>query len=176
MATKTYSSPPNNVALFSSLDAFNKSELTSRDLVDYYLKINGIDNKLQSFIELNQDADNQADAADQYFNAGHKGTIVSGIPFLLNDNIATKDDLNTTSGSYALLGSIVPLDAFVVQKLRDAKAVLLGKGSLSEWSGFRDLDAPPGWSARGGQGKNPYNSRAPVGGSSSGPAIAVAAN
>ncbi|KAJ7942507.1 Amidase family protein [Quillaja saponaria] len=56
--------------------------------------------------------------------------------------------MQTTAGSYALVGSVVPRDAFVVQKLRDAKAVIIGKGSLSEWSGFRDLDAPGGWSAR----------------------------
>ncbi|KAJ7982255.1 Amidase family protein [Quillaja saponaria] len=84
--------------------------------------------------------------------------------------------MQTTAGSYALVDSVVPRDAFVVQKLRDAKAVIIGKGSLSEWSGFRDSEAPGGWSARGGQGKNPYNADALVCGSSSGPAIAAAAN
>ncbi|KAJ7982250.1 Amidase family protein [Quillaja saponaria] len=157
-------------------EAMTNNQVTSRELVDYYQRMQGKDTKLKSFIEWNQDAFSQSDAADIDRNAGHKGTLLRGIPVLIKDNIATKDKMQTTAGSYALVGSVVPRDAFVVQKLRDAKAVIIGKGSLSEWSGFRDSEAPGGWSARGGQGKNPYNAEAPVCGSSSGPAIAVAAN
>ncbi|CAI8599528.1 unnamed protein product [Vicia faba] len=91
------------------------------------------------------------------------------------DNIATKDKLNTTAGSYALLGSVVPRDAGVVTKLRKAGAIILGKATLSEWSHYRSAAAPSGWSARGGQGKNPYTLGFPCG-SSSGSAISVAAN
>ena len=76
-----------------------------------------------------------------------------GIPILLKDNIGTKDKLNTTAGSFALLGSVVPRDAGVVTKLRKAGAIILGKASLSEWAAFRSLIAPNGWSARGGEGK-----------------------
>ncbi|KAJ7982153.1 Amidase family protein [Quillaja saponaria] len=126
------------------------NQVTSRELVDYYQRMHGNDTRLKSFIEWNKDAFNQSDAADKDRNAGHTGTLVRGIPVLLKDNIATKDGLNTTSGSYALLRSVVPR--------------------------FRDLNAPRGWSARGGQGKNPSNLEAFVCGSSSGPAIGVAAN
>jgi amidase len=76
-----------------------------------------------------------------------------GIPILLKDNIATKDKLNTTAGSFALLRSVVPRDAGVVAKLRKSGAIILGKASLSEWAAFRSLNAPNGFSARGGQGK-----------------------
>ncbi|KAL5099912.1 hypothetical protein RYX36_004239, partial [Vicia faba] len=85
------------------------------------------------------------------------------------------DKLNTTAGSYALLGSVVPRDAGVVTKLRKAGAIILGKATLSEWSHYRSAAAPSGWSARGGQGKNPYTLGFPCG-SSSGSAISVAAN
>uniref|UniRef100_A0A2N9IKH7 Amidase domain-containing protein n=1 Tax=Fagus sylvatica TaxID=28930 RepID=A0A2N9IKH7_FAGSY len=102
-------------------------------------------------------------------------SALHGIPILLKDNIATKDKLNTTAGSYALLGSVVPRDAGVVTKLRKAGAIILGKASLSEWSYWRSNAAPSGWNARGGQGKNPYTLGYP-GGSSSGSAISVAAN
>ncbi|KAB1207602.1 hypothetical protein CJ030_MR7G022904 [Morella rubra] len=93
-----------------------------------------------------------------------------------SDNIATKDKLNTTAGSYALLGSVVPRDAGVVKKLRKAGAIIIGKASLSEWAHFRSAYAPSGWSGRSGQGKNPYVLSADPCGSSSGSAISVAAN
>ncbi|KAI3732221.1 hypothetical protein L1987_63420 [Smallanthus sonchifolius] len=99
-----------------------------------------------------------------------------GIPVLLKDTIATKDKLNTIAGSFALLGSIVPRDAGVVSRLRQVGAVILGKASLSEWSSFRSLSAPSGFSPRAGQGKNPYVLSATPCGSSSGPAISVASN
>ena len=72
---------------------------------------------------------------------------------MLKDNIATKDKLNTTAGSYALLGSVVPRDAGVVTKLRKAGAIILGKATLSEWSHYRFSAAHSGWNARKGQGK-----------------------
>jgi amidase len=75
---------------------------------------------------------------------------------LVKDNTATKDKLNTTAGSFALLGSVVPRDAGVVTKLREAGAIILGKATLSEWSHYRSYAAPSGWSARGGQGKVIY--------------------
>jgi amidase len=75
---------------------------------------------------------------------------------LVKDNISTKYKLNTTAGSFALLGSVVPRDAGVVTKLRKAGAIILGKATLSEWSHYRSSKAPLGWSARGGQGKVTY--------------------
>lgn len=84
--------------------------------------------------------------------------------------------METTAGSTALLGSVVPRDAFVVDRLRSAGAVLLGKASLSEWSSARSTNYSEGYSARAGQIRSPYNLTRQPGGSSGGSAVAVAAN
>ena len=99
-----------------------------------------------------------------------------GIPYLVKDNIASKDKMETTAGSWALMGSIVPRDAHVVKKLRDAGAVLLGKATLSEWADMRSNNYSEGYSARGGQARSAYNFTVNPGGSSSGSAISVANN
>ncbi|CAK9153652.1 unnamed protein product [Ilex paraguariensis] len=159
--------------------AFKQNQLTSRQLVEFYIKeINKLNPVLKGIIEVNPDALCQAEQADQEREVKSPSSLsgLHGIPILLKDNIATKDKLNTTSGSLALLGSVVPRDAGVVMKLRNAGAIILGKASLSEWANFRSFTAPNGWSARGGQGKNPYVLSADPCGSSSGSAIAVAAN
>ncbi|GLT86108.1 hypothetical protein SLE2022_042700 [Rubroshorea leprosula] len=159
--------------------AFQQNQLTSRQLVEFYLQeITRLNPVLNAVIEINPDAVYQAEAADEERKAKVPGSLHSlhGIPILLKDSIATKDKLNTTSGSFALVGSVVPRDAGVVKKLREAGAIILGKASLSEWSNFRSSNAPNGWSARGGQGKNPYVLAADPLGSSSGSAISVAAN
>ncbi|PRQ21926.1 putative mandelamide amidase [Rosa chinensis] len=158
--------------------AFRLKTLTSREVVLFYLdKIRELNENLRGVIEVNPDALSQADIADkERRECNHTLPKLHGIPILLKDNIATKDKLNTTAGSFALLGSIVPRDAGVVSKLRRSGAIISGKASLSEWSNFRTSWAPNGWSARGSQGKNPYNSSVEVCGSSSGPAISVAAN
>ncbi|BFG42277.1 hypothetical protein CerSpe_285500 [Prunus speciosa] len=160
--------------------AFKHKQLTSRQLVQFYLgEISRLNPFLKGVIEVNPDALYLADKAD--YERKTKAPSVSlsklhGIPILVKDNIATKDKLNTTAGSYALLGSVVPRDAGVVTKLRKAGAIILGKASLSEWSYWRSDDAPSGWSGRGGQGVNPYNFNATPSGSSSGSAISAAAN
>ncbi|KAK3028467.1 hypothetical protein RJ639_040036 [Escallonia herrerae] len=159
--------------------AFQQNRLTSRQLVDFYLgEIRRLNPVLKGVIEVNPDALYQADKADRERKARAHGSLsgLHGIPILVKDSIATKDKLNTTAGSFALLGSVVPRDAGVVAKLRKAGAIILGKASLSEWANFRSLVAPSGWSARGGQGKNPYVLSADPCGSSSGSAISVAAN
>ena len=104
-----------------------------------------------------------------------------GIPVLLKDNIATDDAMETTAGSLALVGSRVPGDAPLVRRLRKAGAVILGKANLSEWANFRgfipfDPPFPNGWSARGGFTVNPYVLDWDPCGSSSGSAVAAAAN
>ncbi|KAF2434202.1 glutamyl-tRNA amidotransferase subunit A [Tothia fuscella] len=107
------------------------------------------------------------------------GTIrgpLHGIPYMVKDNIATKDKMETTAGSYALLGSVVPRDAFVVSKLRSAGALFFGKATLSEWADMRSNNYSEGYSARGGQARSPYNLTVNPGGSSSGGATGVAAN
>ncbi|KAL4318514.1 hypothetical protein GQ457_18G018020 [Hibiscus cannabinus] len=159
--------------------SFERNQLTSRQLVEFYLgeiaRLNGV---LRGIIEVNPDALLHADAADKERKCKLPGSFpdLHGIPILLKDNIGTKDKLNTTAGSFALLGSVVPRDAGVVNKLRKAGAIILGKASMSEWADFRSLNAPAGFSPRGGQGKNPYVLSATPCGSSSGPAISVAAN
>ena len=99
-----------------------------------------------------------------------------GIPVLIKDNIDTADKMETTAGSLALLGSKPAKDAFVVERLREAGAVILGKANLSEWANFRSTRSTSGWSGRGGQTKNPYALDRNPSGSSSGSAAAVAAN
>jgi amidase len=93
----------------------------------------------------------------------------------VKDNLDTHDRMMTTAGSLALLGSVAPRDSFVVQRLREAGAVLLGKTNLSEWANFRAHNSTSGWSARGGLTKNPYALDRNPSGSSSGSAVAVAA-
>ncbi|XP_065629129.1 probable amidase At4g34880 [Quercus suber] len=158
--------------------AFKQNKLTSRQLVEFYLKeIRKLNPILKRVIEVNPDVLCQADKADYERKAKVPGSQsrLHGIPILLKDNIATKDKLNTTAGSFALLGSVVPRDAGVVYKLRKAGAIILGKASLGEWSHFRTARGPLAWSALGGQGKNPYTLGEPCG-SSSGSSISVAAN
>ncbi|XP_050363447.1 probable amidase At4g34880 [Argentina anserina] len=159
--------------------AFKHNQLTSRQLVQYYLaQIRKLNPVLKGILEVNPDALSLADKADYERKTKAPVSLLSklhGIPILVKDNIATKDKMNTTAGSLALLGSVVPRDAGVVQKLRKAGAIILGKASLSEWSHFRSNAAPSGWNARGGYGLNPYTFSDPCG-SSSGSAISVAAN
>jgi Asp-tRNA(Asn)/Glu-tRNA(Gln) amidotransferase A subunit family amidase len=108
--------------------------------------------------------------------AGKLRGPLHGIPVLLKDNIATADRMATTAGSLALVGASAPRDAFLAERLRDAGAVLLGKTNLSEWANFRSSQSSSGWSARGGQCRNPYVlDRSPCG-SSSGTGAAIAAD
>ncbi|GAC1349823.1 MAG: amidase [Ktedonobacteraceae bacterium] len=160
--------------------AMASGKITARQLVEMYSeRIQILDQRgpgLNSVLEINTDALEIAEALDQErITQGSRGPL-HGIPLLLKDNIATADRMQTTAGSLALLGSRPPRDAFVVSRLRSAGAVLLGKTNLSEWANFRSTASSSGWSARGGQGRNPYVlDRTPCG-SSSGSAAAVAAN
>ncbi|VVB10305.1 unnamed protein product [Arabis nemorensis] len=159
--------------------AFKEKRLTSKQLVEFYLEsISKLNPILHAIIETNPDALIQAEIADRERELKDitELPILHGVPVLLKDSISTKDKLNTTAGSLALLGSVVARDASVVKKLRESGAVILGKASLSEWAHFRSFSIPDGWSARGLQGKNPYVLSANPCGSSSGSAISVAAN
>lgn len=126
-----------------------------------------------SVLEINPDALGIAEFLDFERRNGHVRSKLHGIPCLVKDNIASMDKMQTTAGSWALLGSMVPRDAFVVRKLREAGAVLLGKATLSEWADVRSSNYSEGYSARGGQARSPYNFSVNPGGSSSGSAIAV---
>lgn len=129
-----------------------------------------------AIIQLNPDFLQIASTLDAERAAGHLRSRLHGIPFLIKDNIASKDKMETTAGSWALLGSIVPRDAHVVAKLRQQGALLLGKATLSEWADMRSSNYSEGYSARGGQARSPYNLTVNPGGSSSGSAAAVAGN
>jgi amidase len=155
-------------------------KLTALELVkQYQARINSIDThgpKVNSVLELNPDAEEIAHALDEERRKhGPRGPL-HGIPLLIKDNIDTHDRMHTTAGSFALLGSIPPLDATVASRLRDAGVVLMGKLNLSEWANFRSTNSSSGWSGRGGQCLNPYAlDRSPCG-SSSGSGAAVSAN
>ena len=153
---------------------------TSRQLVDLYLeRIEQIDRSgpaLRSVIETNPDAREIADALDAERKARGPRGALHGIPILIKDNIDTADRMMTTAGSLALEGSIASRDAFVVERLRAAGAVLLGKTNLSEWANFRSTKSSSGWSGRGGQTRNPYVLDRNPCGSSSGTGAAIAAN
>jgi amidase len=154
--------------------------LTARRLTAAYLsRIAALDGKgpaLHHVIETSPDALAVAEALDAERRAkGARGPL-HGVPVLLKDNVDTADKMTTTAGSLALAGSIPPRDATVARKLREAGAVLLGKANLSEWANIRSNHSSSGWSARGGQAKNPYVLDRNPCGSSSGSAAAVAAN
>ena len=153
---------------------------TARSLTEQYLqRINQVDRDgpaLNSVIELNPDAISIAAALDEERQAGKTRGPLHGIPILIKDNINTADCMTTTAGSLALQGNIALQDAFLVERLRQAGAVLLGKTNLSEWANFRSTNSISGWSSRGGQTRNPYALDRNPCGSSSGSGVAVAAN
>jgi amidase len=145
----------------------------------YLARIEEIDRRgpaLRSVIELNPDALAIAAVLDPERKTSGPRSSLHGIPILIKDNIDTHDRMTTTAGSLALAGSIALRDAFLVERLRAAGAVLLGKTNLSEWANIRDRRSTSGWSARGGQTRNPYALDRDPSGSSSGSAVAVAAN
>ncbi len=155
-------------------------ELTARALTELYLeRIEAVDKRgpaVNAVIELNPDALAIADALDAERRARGPRSPLHGIPLLLKDNIDTADRMMTTAGSLALAGSIAAEDSFVAHQLRQAGAVILGKANLSEWANFRSTHSTSGWSSRGGQTRNPYALDRNPSGSSSGSAVAVAAN
>ena len=161
-------------------DQIQRGELTSEELVLWYRdRIDAVDRPdagLNSVIELNPDALLIARALDEEWReSGPRGPL-HGIPVLLKANIDTADKMATSAGSLALASHVSPEDAFVVSRLRDAGAIILGKANLSEWANFRSTRSSSGWSSVGGQTHNPYDLRRNPCGSSSGSAVAVAAN
>ena len=154
--------------------------LTSEQLTAFYLdRIKSIDQAgpaLKAIIEVNPEALDIARALDrERAESGPRGPM-HGIPVVLKANIDTADRMDTTAGSLALAGHKSPVDAFIVSRLRDSGAVILAKANLSEWANFRSTMSSSGWSSIGGQTKNPYDPLRNPCGSSSGSAVAVAAN
>jgi len=160
--------------------AMNRGEVSSRDLTLAYMKrISKYDKsgpKLNSILEINPDACFIADAMDhERSTIGVRGQL-HGIPVLLKDNINTRDKMHTSAGSIALSDSYAPYDAYLVGKLRTAGAVILGKANMTEFANFMTEGMPNGYSSRGGQVLNPYDTARDPSGSSSGSAVAVSAN
>src|SRR5213075_2419269 len=163
-------------------DAMASGRVTSKGLVMGYVeRINSFNGLLHSVIETNPDAISIAEDLDNERRHGHVRGPLHGIPILVKDNIATDDRMQTTAGSFALVGSQVPADAVIIHRLREAGAVILGKANLGEWANFRDDEAETyplavGWSARGGSTNNAYDLSYTSWGSSSGSGAGAAAN
>ena len=160
--------------------AYQNSDYTITELVQAYLdRIDEIDKNgpaLNSILQINPDALQIAKELDEEMQNGKIRGPMHGIPVFLKDNIDTHDKMNTTAGACALANSKPLQDSWVAQKLRKSGAVILGKANLSEWANFHSNFSSSGWSAVGGQTKNPYDiSRNPCG-SSAGSAVAVSAN
>ena len=136
--------------------AMASGELSSKELVKGYLRrISSLNPLLNSVIETNPNAVSIAQHLDNERRRGQVRGPLHGIPVLVKDNIATDDNMETTAGSLALVHSRVPGDALIIQQLRAAGAVIIGKANLGEWANFRDDEAETyplavGWSARGG--------------------------
>jgi len=160
--------------------AMQAGDLSSEQLVRFYLeRIEAIDRngpKLNAIIEINPQAIEIAMALDEERRTSGPRGPMHGIPVILKANIDTADEMETTAGSLALKGHHPPADAFVVSRLREAGAVILGKANMSEWANFRSTHSSSGWSSIGGQTKNPYDLARNPCGSSSGSAVAVAAS
>jgi amidase len=155
-------------------------KFSAHSLAKSYLeRIDEIDRRgpaLNSVIETNMDALQIAESLDRERKAGRVRGPLHGIPVLIKDNIDTGDRMQTTAGSLALEGQTKPRDAFIVGRLREAGAVLIGKTNLSEWANFRSTHSTSGWSGRGGQTLNPYALDRNPCGSSSGSGVAASAN
>jgi amidase len=155
-------------------------KFSARSLTEKYLsRIEEIDRQgagINSVLEVNPDALAIAEGLDKERTQKHVRGPLHGIPVLIKDNIDTADRMQTTAGSLALLGSKPARDSFVVQRLRESGAVILGKTNLSEWANIRSSHSSSGWSGRGGQTRNPYALDRNPCGSSSGSGAATSAN
>lgn len=156
---------------------YTSKTISVKELVQEYInRIHAIDkgeNGLNSIIEINPEVFDLADALDKH--TGVKGKLY-GVPLLLKDNIDTADNMHTSAGALALADSIAVEDADIVKKLRKSGAILLGKTNMTELANFMTKGMPAGYSSRGGQVKSPYKKDKNPSGSSSGSAVAVAAN
>jgi amidase len=159
---------------------FQSGKLSSVELTNFYLKrVFALDQEgpgVNSVIQLNPDALAMARAADRARAQGRVLGPLQGLPVLLKDNVDTGDRMQTTAGSFALVGEPATTDSTVAANLRAGGAVILGKTNLSEWANFRSFESISGWSGRGGQTNNPYGINRNPCGSSSGSAAAVSAN
>src|SRR5690606_28699160 len=150
--------------------------LTSEELTVMYMEIISEKNRnINAILELNPEALQIAKSLDAERRNGSVRSLLHGIPVLLKDNMDTGDGMHTSCGSLAMKNHYAAEDAFLVKKLREAGAVILGKTNMTEWANFMSDKMRNGWSSRGGQVNNPYG-LFDVGGSSSGAAAAIATN
>ena len=160
--------------------ALKSGQVTSVELTKYYIdRILRLDQggpNVNAVIELNPDALTMARTADHLFKQGIILSPMQGLPVLLKGNVDTGDKMQTTAGSFALLGKPAVQDSTVAQKLRNGGAVILGKTNLSEWANFRSFESVSGWSGWGGQTNNPYGITRNPCGSSSGSGAAESSN
>lgn len=172
--------PLHELTLDKATALMQQQQLSSVQLAEYYLQqIKSLDDagpQLNAIVDINPDALQQAAAMDAERKAGKIRSALHGMPVVLKANIATRDQLPTTAGALALKDFKTSTDAALVTQLRAAGAVILAKTNLSEWANFRGEGSASGWSALGGQTKNPYLLTHSPCGSSSGSGVAVAAN
>eukprot|EP00388_Colpodella_angusta_P021726 GDKJ01055262.1.p1 GENE.GDKJ01055262.1~~GDKJ01055262.1.p1 ORF type:complete len:541 (+),score=49.64 GDKJ01055262.1:378-2000(+) len=170
----------NEITIDQLQQQMQSGKISAKSLTKMYLKrIAAIDQgglKLNAVIEINPEALTIAAKMDEERKAGKTRGLLHGIPVLIKDNINTADQMQTTAGALALAGNKASEDAFIIKKLREAGAVILGKTNLSEWANFRSTRSCSGWSSRGGQTKNPYILDRSPSGSSAGSGAAVSAN
>jgi amidase len=161
------------------LTDMQSGRISAAQLTQHYLdRIARLDRQgpeLRAVLETNPAALESARLRDRERAAGQSRGPLHGLPVLIKDNIETADRMMTTAGSLALEGWYAPADAPLVAQLRRAGAVILGKSNLSEWANIRSTHSSSGWSARGGQTRNPFDRARSPSGSSSGSAVAVAA-
>jgi amidase len=172
--------PIEELSLADMAAGFADGRLTSLQLTkDYLARIERLDRhgpNLRAVIETNPGALDIAAGLDaERKSRGSRGPL-HGVPVLIKDNVETSDHMMSTAGSLALQGWYAPKDAPLVERLRAAGAVIMGKTNLSEWANFRSTHSLSGWSGRGGQCRNPYALDRTPSGSSSGSAVAVSAN
>lgn len=167
------------ITILELQDAMERGDVTSRELVMYYMyRIATLDQSgplINSIIEMNPDAIFMAEALDQERKLSGVRSLLHGVPVLLKGNIETKDKMHTSAGALALENHVSSNDAFLVRKLRDAGAIILGKTNMTEWANGMSSSMWAGYSSIGGQTKNPYGDHFP-GGSSTGSAASVSAD
>ncbi len=170
-----------NEATVAELQAEMASGMLTSEVLtmEYIARIVALDQNgpgVNAVIELNPDALVMARNADALRRRGVVLGPLHGIPVLLKDNIDTGDKMQTSAGSFALVGTPASRDSTVAANLRTGGAVILGKTNLSEWANFRSFESISGWSGRGGQTNNPYGIDRNPCGSSSGSGAAASAN
>ena len=177
---KDYSFELDEISIREIAQGLQEGKYSSEDITRLYLeRIEALDHQgpeLHSIIETNPDALQIARELDREMKEKGPRSPLHGIPVVVKDNIDTHDGMTTTAGSLALEGSIPARDSEVARRLKEAGAIILAKANLSEWANFRSTSSSSGWSARGGQCRNPYILDRNPCGSSSGSAVSVSAN